>query len=157
MMIGNGYRCRGEASFAVERKAESHIFRQIKKDSEISILLGRPFLATASVVINVKYGKIVFHVGDEKVEFEIVKLMKGPSIFDSCCMIDVIDHRVKECFLQKKGDLELIRPTNMKIRCKNMKPTNQKAWHSPCLQWHGRATTIDFLLLLRQAACLIYF
>jgi len=46
-------------------------------------------------VINVKYGKIVFHVGDEKVEFEIVKLMKGPSIFDSCCMNDVIDHRVK--------------------------------------------------------------
>ena len=42
---------------------------------------------------------IVFHVGDEKVEFEIARLMKGPSIFDSCCMIDVIDHRVKECSL----------------------------------------------------------
>jgi len=25
--------------------------------------------------------------------------MKDPSIFDSCCMIDVIDHRVKECSL----------------------------------------------------------
>jgi len=71
----------------------------IQDDSEIPILLGRPFLATASAIINVKYGNIVFHVGDEKVEFEIAKLMKGPSIFDSCCMIGVIDHRVKECSL----------------------------------------------------------
>ena len=71
----------------------------IKEDSEIPIHLGRPFLVTAGVVIDVKYGKIVFHVGDEKVEFEIDKLMKGPSIFDSCCMIDVIDHREKECSL----------------------------------------------------------
>jgi hypothetical protein len=71
----------------------------IKEDSEIPILLGRPFLTTAGVVINVKYGKIVLYVGDEKVEFIIDKLMMGPSIFDSCCMMDVIDHRVKECSL----------------------------------------------------------
>jgi len=71
----------------------------IKEDSKIPILLGRPFLATAGAVINVKYGKIVFHIVDEKIEFEIDKLMNGPSIFDSCCMIDVIDHRVKECSL----------------------------------------------------------
>jgi len=68
----------------------------IKEDSETPILLGRSFLATAGAVINIKYGKIVFHVVDEKVEFEIAKLMKGPYIFDSCCMID---HRVKECSL----------------------------------------------------------
>jgi len=71
----------------------------IKEDSEIPILIGRPFLATVGAVINVKYGKIVFHVGDKKVEFEITNLIKGSSIFDSCCMIDVIDHRVKECSL----------------------------------------------------------
>ena len=71
----------------------------IKEDFKIPILLGRPFLATAGAVINVKYGKIAFHVGDEKVEFEIANLMKGPSVFDSCCMIDVIDLCVKECSL----------------------------------------------------------
>ena len=48
------------------------------------------------IVVNVKYGKIAFHAGNENVEFEIGKLMKGPSIFDSCCMID---NRVKECCL----------------------------------------------------------
>ncbi|AES78931.2 hypothetical protein MTR_7g051170 [Medicago truncatula] len=25
---------------------------------------------------------------------------------------------------------------------------HQKAWHGPCLQWHGRATTTALLLLL---------
>jgi len=33
----------------------------IKEDSEIPILLGRSFLATAGAVINVKYGNIAFH------------------------------------------------------------------------------------------------
>ena len=71
----------------------------IEEDSQIPILLGRSFLATAGVIIDVKNGKIAFHVGDEKVEFEISNLMKSLSIFDSCCMIDVVDHCVKECFL----------------------------------------------------------
>jgi len=39
----------------------------IKEDTEIPILLGRPFLATAGAVINVKYGKKAFHLVDEKV------------------------------------------------------------------------------------------
>jgi len=60
----------------------------IEEDSLVPILLGRSFLATAGAVIDVKNGKIVFHVGDEKEEFEISKMMKGPSIFYSCCMID---------------------------------------------------------------------
>jgi len=47
-----------------------------------------------------------------------------------------------------KGYLELIRVENTKIWYKNMKTANQKTWHSSCLQWHGRATTPDYLLLL---------
>jgi len=61
--------------------------------------LGRPFLATAGTIIDVKHGKLSFNVGKETVEFELVKLMKGPSIKDSCCMVDIIDHCVKECTL----------------------------------------------------------
>jgi len=82
----------------------------IKEDSEIPTFIGRSFLATAGAVINVKYGKIAFHVGDEKVEFEIAKLMKGPYIFDSCCMINEIDHRVKECSLALSAHNDLCNP-----------------------------------------------
>ena len=48
---------------------------------------------------------------------------------------------------QKKGDLELIRVENTKIWYKNMKTTNQRGWHDPCLQWHDRAIIPNNLLL----------
>jgi len=78
---------------------------------------------------------------------------------------------LKECVLElKKADLELIRAKNMKVLCKNTdtarasnnsKPiSDQRAWHGPCLQPHSRTTTPDsllLLLLLRQAAYLVYF
>lgn len=41
----------------------------IKEDSNIPILLGRPFLATIGVIIDVKRGKLNFEVGEEKIEF----------------------------------------------------------------------------------------
>jgi len=82
----------------------------IEEDSQIPILLGRPFLATASAIIDVKNGKVAFPIGDDKVEFEIVNLMKGPSIFDSCCMMDVFNHRGKECFLASSAHDDLFYP-----------------------------------------------
>ncbi|KEH26708.1 hypothetical protein MTR_6g471360 [Medicago truncatula] len=69
------------------------------KVGEVPILLGRPFLATAGAIIDVKNGKLAFNVGKDTVEFELAKLMKSPSIKDSCCMIDIVDHCVKECSL----------------------------------------------------------
>lgn len=45
------------------------IIMDIKEDSNIPIILGRPFLATAGAIIDVKKGKLTFEVGEEKVEF----------------------------------------------------------------------------------------
>jgi len=59
--------------------------------------LGRPFLATAGAIIDFKNGRLAFNVGKDTVEFELANLMKGPSFKDSCCMINMIDHCVKEC------------------------------------------------------------
>jgi len=39
----------------------------IEEDSEIPILIGRPFLATARAIIDVKGGRIVFQVSDERI------------------------------------------------------------------------------------------
>jgi len=64
----------------------------IDEDSQIHILLGRPFLAIVGAIIDVKIGKIVFQLSDKRVEFEISNFMKGPDVY-SCCMID--DHSVK--------------------------------------------------------------
>ena len=73
------------------------VMMEIEEDFQVSILLGRSFLASVGAIIDVKHDKLAFNVGKEKVEFEFSNLMKGPSIKDSCCMIDVIDCCVKEC------------------------------------------------------------
>ena len=68
----------------------------ITEDSLTPILLGRPFLATAGAIIDVKKGKLTFEVGDEKIEFILSQFMKSPSINDTCCFVDIIDACVKE-------------------------------------------------------------
>lgn len=45
------------------------IVMDIKEDSNILIILGRPFLATDRVIIDVKQGRLTFEVGEEKIEF----------------------------------------------------------------------------------------
>jgi len=79
----------------------------IDEDPQIPILLGRPFLATKGAIIDVKIGRIVFHVSDERVELEIANFMKGPAVY-SCCMID--DHSVKERFLASSAQYDLFDP-----------------------------------------------
>ena len=75
------------------------VVMEMEEESQVPILLGRPFLATAGPIIDVKHGKMAFNVGKETIEFDLAKLMKSPSIKDSCCMIDIIDCCVKECSL----------------------------------------------------------
>lgn len=71
---------------------------EIEEDSQIPILLVRPLLATTGAIIDVNRGKLNFEVGEEKIEFILAKLMKNPSLKDSCCLIDLID-----AFVQKSA------------------------------------------------------
>jgi hypothetical protein len=81
--------------------------QHIEEDHEVPILLGRPFLATVGAIIDVKGGRIVFQVSDERVGFEMESLNKDPSDY-SCCMID--DHSVKEHFLASSTQYDLPDP-----------------------------------------------
>ncbi|XP_058774441.1 uncharacterized protein LOC131648729 [Vicia villosa] len=45
------------------------VVMEIKEDSNIPILLGRPFLTIIGVIIDVKQGKLTFEVGEEKIEY----------------------------------------------------------------------------------------
>jgi len=79
----------------------------IEEDPDALILLGRPFLATVGVIIDVKNGRIVFQVSDEMVGFELENVMKGPALY-SCCMIK--DHKVKERFIASSAQYDLFDP-----------------------------------------------
>jgi len=79
----------------------------IEEDPDVLILQGRPFLATAGAIMDVKNGRIVFQVSEEMVGFELENVMKSPALY-SCCMIK--DHDVKERFLASSAQYDLFDP-----------------------------------------------
>jgi len=79
----------------------------MNEDDQVPILLGRPFLATAGAIVDVKGGRIAFRVSDEMVGFGMETVNKEPFDF-SCCMID--DYSVKEHFLASSAQYDLFDP-----------------------------------------------
>ncbi|XP_039690611.1 uncharacterized protein [Medicago truncatula] len=79
----------------------------IEEDHDVPIILGRPFLATAGAIVDVKNGRIIFHVRNVMVGFELENVMKGPAFY-SCCMYK--DHDVKERFLASSTQYDLFDP-----------------------------------------------
>lgn len=47
-------------------------------------------------IINVKHAKLTFNIGDGNIEFIMFNLMNSPFVYDSLCMLDIINHCVKE-------------------------------------------------------------
>ncbi|GJR80802.1 DNA-directed DNA polymerase [Tanacetum coccineum] len=68
------------------------VILDMREDSRIPIILGRPFLATARAMIDVFNKKITLRVGSEEVIFDIDQSMKKPHTEDDeCYRIDDLD------------------------------------------------------------------
>ncbi|XP_050889337.1 uncharacterized protein LOC127094559 [Lathyrus oleraceus] len=87
----------------------SFIIMDIKEDSNILIILGRPFLATAGAIIDVKKGKLTFEVGEQKVEFILSQFLKASTIDDSCCSLYIIDEYIREMELKPPKYIEILK------------------------------------------------
>ncbi|GKC34737.1 reverse transcriptase domain-containing protein [Tanacetum coccineum] len=75
------------------------VILEIEEDSKVPIILGRPFLHTADVVIRVKQKQLNLRVGSERMVFSIDSTMKHYySNDDTCFSIDVIDEILEEYF-----------------------------------------------------------
>ncbi|XP_045831437.1 uncharacterized protein LOC123922791 [Trifolium pratense] len=85
------------------------IVMDITEDSNTPIILGRPFLATAGAIIDVKKGKLTFEVGEEKVEFILTQFMNASAIEDSCYMLDVVKECGKEMEKDKTKNSEILK------------------------------------------------
>ncbi|KAJ9170746.1 hypothetical protein P3X46_018829 [Hevea brasiliensis] len=78
------------------------VILDMEEDSNIPIILGRPFLATAGALIDVKGEKLTLRVGEEQLVFNINNTMKKHhSEADTCLRIDIIDELVEEHFRKK--------------------------------------------------------
>ena len=62
------------------------IIMQMEEDTQVPLLLGRPFLATGVALIDVKKGELTLKVGDEAVHFNINRSVEHPNVEAGSCM-----------------------------------------------------------------------
>ncbi|GKD77300.1 reverse transcriptase domain-containing protein [Tanacetum coccineum] len=75
------------------------VILKMEEDSKVPLILGRPFLHTADVVIRVKQKQLNLRVGTKRMIFHIDSAMKHSySNDDTCFSIDVIDKILEEDF-----------------------------------------------------------
>ncbi len=83
------------------------VILEMKEDVQISIILERPFLATAGAIIDIKNERLTLKVGDEEVEFNLFKAMKHKLEPDECLRVDIIDKLVEEEFHKRYPEILL--------------------------------------------------
>ena len=59
---------------------------QMEEDTQIPLLLGRPFLETGAALIDVQKGEMTLRVGNEAVHFNINRSLEHPDIEADSCM-----------------------------------------------------------------------
>ena len=61
------------------------VIMQMEEDTQVPLLLGRPFLATRAALIDVQKGELTLRVGNEAVHFNINRSLEHPDVdADSC-------------------------------------------------------------------------
>ena len=64
---------------------------EMEEDTQVPLLLGRPFLATGAALIDVKKGELTLRVGDEAVQFNLNKRLTQPDVdVENCMAVDNI-------------------------------------------------------------------
>ena len=74
------------------------VILDMEEDREVSIILGRPFLATGHALIDVREGNLTLQVNGEEVKFNIPQAMKFPSEEPSCKRIKVLRPQIENYF-----------------------------------------------------------
>ena len=60
---------------------------KMEEDTQVPLLLGRPFLATGAALIDVQKGELTLRVGDEAVQFNLNKSLTQPDVDAENCMV----------------------------------------------------------------------
>ena len=58
---------------------------KMEEDTQVPLLLGRPFLAIGAASIDVQKGELTLRVGDEAVQFNLHKILTQPDVDAETC------------------------------------------------------------------------
>jgi len=67
------------------------VVMDMEEDAEVPLILGRSFMKTAKVIIDVDKGKLKVCAQDEQVSFDVFEAMKHPSGAKEYFRVDVLD------------------------------------------------------------------
>ena len=67
------------------------VIMDMKEDVEVPLILGRSFMKTTKVLIDVDYGKLTMRVQDEEVNFNVFEAMSHPKDVEGCFRVDMLD------------------------------------------------------------------
>ena len=81
------------------------VVMKMEEDTQVPLLLGRPFLATGAALIDVQKGELTLRVGDEAVQFNINRSLEHPNVDSDSCMavrntILLNDELNSDCIIQ---------------------------------------------------------
>ena len=62
------------------------VIMKMEEDTQVPLLLGRPFLATEAALINVQKGELTLRVGNEAVHFNLNRSLEHPDVDAESCM-----------------------------------------------------------------------
>ena len=62
------------------------VVMQMEEDTQVPLLLGRPFLATGVALIDIQKGELTLRVGDEAMHFNINRSLEHPNVESDSCM-----------------------------------------------------------------------
>jgi len=71
------------------------VVMDIEEDVDVPLILGRPFMKTTKVIIDVDKGKLKICVADEEVSFNVFEAMKHPNDKKDCFRLDVLDEEYR--------------------------------------------------------------
>ena len=63
------------------------VVMQMEEDTQVPLLLGRPFLAIGATLIDVQKGELTLRVGDEAVNFNINRSLEHPNVESDSCVV----------------------------------------------------------------------
>ncbi|XP_017613882.1 uncharacterized protein LOC108459020 [Gossypium arboreum] len=67
------------------------IVLDFEADKKVLIILGRPFLVTGRILINVQKGELTMRVQDDQVTFNVIKAMKFPNPVEECSVMEQLE------------------------------------------------------------------
>ena len=84
------------------------VIMQMDEDTQVPLLLGRPFLATGATLIDVQKGELTLRVGNEAVHFNINRSLEHPDVDADSCMA------VGNCHAPIPGQTRLADPNRVR-------------------------------------------